>query len=61
MEDEEEAVVAEGTAAIRAYQEMMFGLSASNPKEKMKYRQLLLQYCELDTAAMVMIWKHWMR
>jgi len=23
-------------------------------------RDLLLQYCKLDTAAMVIIWKHWM-
>jgi hypothetical protein len=56
-----EDIVKEGTGAIRAYQEMMFGFSASDPEAKAKYRQLLLQYCELDTAAMVMIWLHWCR
>jgi hypothetical protein len=23
-------------------------------------RRQLMRYCELDTAAMVMIWKHWL-
>jgi hypothetical protein len=54
-----EEVVKEGTGAMRVYQEMMFGLSASDPAVREKYRSLLLQYCELDTAAMVIIWRHW--
>jgi hypothetical protein len=54
-----EEVVKEGTGAMRVYQEMMFGLSASDPAVRENYRSLLLQYCELDTAAMVIIWRHW--
>ena len=52
-----EEVVSEGTGAIRVYQELMFG--NTDPSERENYRQLLPQYCRLDTAAMVMIWKHW--
>lgn len=54
-----EEVVKEGTGAMRVYQEMMFGESANDPEISQQYRQLLLQYCELDTAAMVIIWRHW--
>lgn len=57
---DKEEVVQEGTGAIRIYQEMMFGLSRSDPEARRKFRQLLLQYCHLDTAAMVAIWWHWM-
>lgn len=42
-------------------QELMYGVSASDPDAREDNRKLLLQYCRLDTAAMVMIWKHWMR
>ena len=56
--DEEEAV-REGTGAMRTYQEMMFGLSSFDPEKRETLRKLLLQYCKLDTAAMVMIWRHW--
>jgi hypothetical protein len=28
---------------------------------RMNHEKLLLQYCKLDTAAMVMIWRHWLR
>jgi hypothetical protein len=56
---EKEEVVDEGTGAMRVYQEMMFGVAASDPTARENYRRLLLQYCRLDTAAMVMIWKHW--
>ncbi|HQH53736.1 MAG TPA: DUF2779 domain-containing protein [Candidatus Hydrogenedentes bacterium] len=56
---EKEEVVNEGTGAMRVYQEMVFGLTKDDPNTCEKYRQLLLQYCQLDTAAMVMIWRHW--
>jgi hypothetical protein len=52
-------VVAEGTGAMRAYQEMLYGEHRNNVDIRNTWRSLLLQYCELDTAAMVMIWKHW--
>jgi hypothetical protein len=59
--DEEDAdqAVTEGTGAMRAYQEMLYGLHRNDDATKEKWRQLLLQYCELDTAAMVMVWRHW--
>jgi len=56
---EADEVVKEGTGAMRVYQDMMFGLSRNEPGVREKRRTLLLQYCELDTAAMVMIWMHW--
>ena len=58
IEDEGEAV-REGTGAIRTYQEMMYGLHKSDSAYRNNYKQLLLNYCKLDTAAMVMIWMHW--
>lgn len=57
--DESEEVVKEGTGAMRAYQEMLYGVSKHDPDMKGKWKQLLLQYCELDTAAMVIVWWHW--
>ena len=61
-EDEETSkVVTEGTGAMRAYQEMLYGVSRHNDVLKEQWRRLLLQYCELDTAAMVMVWTHWTR
>lgn len=56
---EDEDVVREGTGAIRAYQDMMFGLAREDKSMRQAYRQLLLQYCGLDTAAMVAVWWHW--
>jgi hypothetical protein len=58
-EGEETEAVKEGTGAIRAYQELLYGPSSRHPERKEAWRQALLQYCKLDTAAMVMIWKHW--
>jgi hypothetical protein len=57
---EEEEVVNEGTGAMRVYQEMMFGRAKNDEALRNGYKRLLLQYCELDTAAMVAIWMHWM-
>lgn len=54
-------VVAEGTGAIRAYEAMMYGLERDEPETREAWRDLLLQYCRLDTLAMVLIWEHWMR
>ena len=50
-----EEVVSEGGAAMKAYQDMMFGNSAN----KLKLKQQLLEYCKLDTMAMVIIYHHW--
>jgi Domain of unknown function(DUF2779) len=58
-ETETDQVVTEGTGAMRAYQEMLYGLHRNDEATKDQWRRLLLQYCELDTAAMVMVWMHW--
>jgi hypothetical protein len=52
-------VVREGTGAMRAYQEMLYGPSRADAAQRANWRRLLLQYCELDTAAMVIVWWHW--
>jgi hypothetical protein len=52
-------VVTEGTGAMRAYQEMVYGAGRHSPEIKRAWREILLQYCCLDTLAMVIIWKHW--
>lgn len=57
--DEPGEVVREGTGAMRAYQEMLFGLSKNDSGRKAQWIRLLLQYCELDTAAMLIVWRHW--
>ena len=51
--------VKEGSAAMRAYQNMLFGDGKNNDEIRKKLKQELLNYCELDTMAMVIIWKHW--
>ena len=58
-ETETDQVVTEGIGAMRAYQEMLYGLHRNDEVTKEQWRRLLLQYCELDTAAMVMVWMHW--
>ena len=50
--------ITDGTGVIRIYQDLIFRREA-DPQFQQNRRQLLLQYCELDTAAMVMIWKRW--
>lgn len=58
-DEEEDNAVREGTGAIRVYQDLVFTDDATN-EERMARKGLLLQYCRLDTAAMVMIWSHWL-
>lgn len=57
---ENEEVVKDGTGAMRAYHELMFGSLSENNERREQIKNLLLQYCELDTMAMVIIWKYWM-
>jgi hypothetical protein len=56
---EKDELVNEGTGAMRAYQAMLYGEEASDAKTKENWKRLLLQYCELDTMAMVIIFQHW--
>ncbi len=51
--------VNEGTGAITAYQSMLYGPQKSDMSIRDQWKRLLLQYCELDTLAMVMIYWHW--
>ena len=57
--DGRDASVQEGTGAIAAYQSMLYGPHKSDLNIRGQWRRLLLQYCELDTLAMVMIHLHW--
>lgn len=52
-------VVSEGTAAVRAYQALMHGVARQDFSYHEQWKQLLLEYCKLDTLAMVMVWRHW--
>jgi hypothetical protein len=54
-------VVVEGTGAIRAYQAMMYGLERIDVATRDQWKLVLLQYCKLDTLAMVLIWNYWMQ
>jgi Domain of unknown function(DUF2779) len=54
-----QVAIADGTGAIRAYEAMMYGAERDDPEVCARWRQLLLQYCKLDTLAMAWIWHHW--
>ncbi len=53
----EDANIQEGGAAMMAYAKMQF--TDMTDEERDALRKALLQYCELDTLAMVMIYEHW--
>jgi len=57
VEDAEK--VKDGTGAMRAYQEMLYGLNKGNADIKDEWMSALLRYCKLDTLAMAIIWEHW--
>lgn len=57
----QDAFVNEGTGAITAYQAMLYGPQKGDMSIKERWKNLLLQYCKLDTLAMVMIYQHWKR
>ena len=59
--DGSEAEVKEGTGAVRAYFRMAYGLERDDPALKTQWSNLLLEYCKLDTLAMVLVWEHWQR
>lgn len=56
---EKAEVIKEGSGAMRAYQEMMYGLHRGDKETHKKWTDLLRQYCALDTLAMIIIYKHW--
>lgn len=51
--------VKDGSGAMRAYQDMLYGVHKNDPSIKEKYKNALLKYCKLDTLAMVIIWERW--
>jgi hypothetical protein len=51
--------VREGTGAMRAYQDMLYGLARNDPQRRGALREALRAYCKLDTLAMVIIWEYW--
>ncbi len=53
--------VREGTGAMRAYEAMMYGVERSDTEAIAKWRELLLQYCKLDTLSMVLVFEYWRR
>lgn len=57
-EEWDDEVVVGGTAAMRAYHRIRFDESLTE-KQKDELRYQLLQYCKLDTMAMVIIAHHW--
>jgi len=48
-----------GTDAVTAYQSLLYGLDRGDTQACDAIKNGLLTYCKLDTAAMVMIWRHW--
>ncbi|NUN66477.1 DUF2779 domain-containing protein [Pseudanabaena biceps] len=53
-------VINEGAGAMLAYQDLMYGeFKSQHPLERSQWKELLYQYCRLDTMAMVIIWTHW--
>ena len=53
--------VHEGTGAMRAYHEMMYGVDKHDQDVRAKWSKLLRQCCALDTLSMVLILEHWRR
>ena len=51
--------VNEGTGAMRAYEDMLFGKAKEDKTLKAAYEIALRNYCKLDTLAMLIIWEHW--
>ena len=41
---------------MTAYQDILFGLRENNEELLKSYENALLNYCKLDTLAMVIIW-----
>ncbi|MFM7893579.1 MAG: DUF2779 domain-containing protein, partial [Actinomycetota bacterium] len=58
-DESDDSAVTDGVGAMRAYQDMLYGQHKNNLSIRDKMRDSLLRYCGLDTAAMVIIWKHW--
>ncbi len=51
--------ITDGSGAMLNYLEIMYGASSNRPDICETRRQLLHQYCRMDTLAMVIVWLHW--
>jgi len=56
---EKAETINDGTGAMTAYGDIVFGLHKGEIEKVESYKKALLRYCKLDTLAMVIIWKHW--
>jgi len=57
--DQGEKYLKDGGGAMSAYQDILFGLRKNDQEALEAYKKGLLNYCKLDTLAMVIIWEHW--
>ena len=57
-EQDEDDAVAGGTEAMRAYQRIRFD-NTLDINQKNEIKRQLIEYCKLDTMAMVIIAHHW--
>ena len=48
--------VKDDTGAMKAYEDLMFGLNKGKTEIREEYKNALLRYCKLDT--LVMVWEH---
>jgi hypothetical protein len=53
------AKVKNGSDAMIAYREMLYGESRNDQNAKDAINGALKKYCKLDTLAMLIIWEHW--
>jgi hypothetical protein len=56
-----EEAVQSGTEAIVYYDKMMVALKKRDQTESDRLKALLLKYCHLDTLAMYIIYRHWIK
>ena len=54
------ATIRDGAQAMIGYQDMLYGSGHRSPEVRDNLRHALLEYCKLDTVAMVIIYQHWM-
>jgi hypothetical protein len=57
---DETNAITDGVGAMRAYQELLYGMHRDDSQRRDTIANALRAYCELDTAAMVIVWTQWM-
>ena len=51
--------ITDGVEAMRAYQDMVYGLHMNDAAWRARTTEALRRYCRLDTLAQVIVWEHW--